>query len=55
MKISEYRQMMAYLTRQYQDKVKFASDIAIVETRQLDAELFNNLTESTIGGGRSWI
>ena len=57
MKISEYKQMMAYLTRSgIKDKVKFASDIARPEPKPIvkEIELFNkfNKRNPRAGGGR---
>ena len=57
MKISEYRQMMAYLTRSgIKDKVKFASDIARPEPKPIvkEIELFNkfNKRNPQADGGR---
>ena len=57
MKVSEYRQMMAYLTRSgIKDKVKFASDIARPEPKPIvkEIELFNkfNKRNPQADGGR---
>ena len=48
MKVSEYRQMMAYLTRSgIKDKVKFASDIAKPDPKPIvkEIELFNKFNK----------